>query len=97
MGFPPPPWHPEIDIFMLRIGSIRWKGRCHKHPGYTPETDGLGGIRGGCERCELLLDIYTHHSSLVRLMREFGSRTESRTKAPADENSRRQMSLLDIT
>lgn len=81
---------------MLRIGSIRWKGRCHKHPGYTPEVDGLGGVRGGCKRCELLLDIYTQHAALVRLIREFGTRTESKAKPLVDEDATRQMSLLDI-
>ena len=58
--------------------------------------DGLGGIRGGCKRCELLLDIYNQHALLVRMIREFGSRTETKPKAADDEDARRQMSLLDI-
>jgi hypothetical protein len=61
---------------MLKIGSVRWKGRCSRHPAYNPEIDGLGGIRGGCKRCEMLLDIYAHHSKLVRSIREFGTREE---------------------
>lgn len=82
---------------MLKIGSIRWKGRCGKHPSYSPDADGLGGIRGGCKRCEMLLDIYNQHSSLVRLMREFGTRPESGAKPSFDDElARRQMSLLDI-
>ena len=81
---------------MLRIGSIRWKGRCHKHPGYTPEMDGLGGIRGGCKRCELLLDIYNQHGSLVRLIREFGSRAETKPKSADDENVDVKCPCLDI-
>jgi hypothetical protein len=81
---------------MLKIGSIRWKGRCHKHPGYTPEVDGLGGIRGGCTRCQILLDIYTHHASMIRLIREFGARPDSRAKSLVDLDAERQMSLLDI-
>ena len=80
---------------MLKIGVIRWKGRCAKHPRYDPESDGLGGIRGGCRRCEMLLDIYKHHSSLMRLVREFGSRPELRPR-PTDSESDRQMSLLDL-
>jgi hypothetical protein len=80
---------------MIKIGSIRWKGRCHKHPGYNPEIDGLGGIRGGCERCELLLDISTTHGKLIRLMREFGSRADARVKASSTIDADRQMSLLD--
>ena len=81
---------------MLKIGSIRWKGRCHKHSGYDPETDGLGGIRGGCKRCEMLLEIHIQHASLIRLMREFGSRLDNKPKAQSNGDSERQMSLLDI-
>lgn len=81
---------------MLKIGSIRWKGRCHKHPGYNPEIDGLGGIRGGCRRCELLLEIYSNHSTLVRLMREFGSRPDSPKARAVNGEAERQMSFLDI-
>ena len=81
---------------MLKIGSIRWKGRCHKHLGYNPEIDGLGGIRGGCKRCEMLLEIYTQHTLLVRLMREFGSRLDSKPSLQSNGDQERQMSLLDI-
>ena len=80
---------------MLKIGVIRWKGRCSKHPGYNPEFEGLGGIRGGCRRCEMLLEIYSHHSSLVRLVREFGTRADTPARGTASETDR-QMSLLDF-
>lgn len=80
---------------MLKIGSIRWKGRCHKHATYNPEMDGLGGIRGGCKRCEMLLEIYTHHTALVGLMREFGSRADMRPARMPDPDAQRQMSLLE--
>jgi hypothetical protein len=80
---------------MLKIGVVRWKGRCSKHPRYDPEIDGMSGIRGGCRRCEMLLEIYTHHSSLVRLLREFGSRAETRLSRDASAADR-QMSLLDL-
>ena len=79
---------------MLKIGSVRWKGRCSKHPGYDPKLDGLGGIKGGCRRCDLLLEIYNCHSKLVRMMREFGTREAPRRQAAPDIDSR-QMSLLD--
>lgn len=80
---------------MLKIGAIRWKGRCNKHPGYNPEVDGLGGVRGGCRKCEMLLDIYTHHASLVRLLREFGTRGDAPARRDAGVEADRQMSLLD--
>jgi hypothetical protein len=79
---------------MVRIGSVRWKGRCSRHPRYDPATDGLGGIRGGCRRCEMLLEIWTSHTRLVRLIREFGTR-EDITLRPPESNNDRQMSLLD--
>jgi hypothetical protein len=80
---------------MLKLGSVRWKGRCGKHPRYDPEVDGLGGIRGGCKRCEILLEIWQHHSQMVRLMREFGTREGRRHRLGEDADQSRQMSLLD--
>lgn len=80
---------------MLKIGVIRWKGRCSKHPSYHPETDGLGGIRGGCLRCEMLLNIYKHHSALVRLIKEFGGRPAG-NPTPGELSAERQLSLLDL-
>ncbi len=56
---------------MLKLGTVRWRGKCTRHPGYNPVTDGVAGIRGNCPRCNLLLDIYAHHQQALRLMREF--------------------------
>ena len=79
---------------MVRIGSVRWKGRCSRHPRYDPETDGLGGIRGGCRRCEMLLEIWASHAKLVRLIREFGTREDTALHLPPSTDNR-QLSLLD--
>lgn len=54
---------------MVKIGTIRFKGRCDRHPGFDP-FDGPGGVRGGCKHCELLLEIHTAHSRLVELIRK---------------------------
>jgi hypothetical protein len=43
----------------------------------------------------MLLDIYVQHASLVRLIREFGSRPSANTKMAAVKADR-QMSLLDL-
>lgn len=80
---------------MLKIGSVRWKGRCSKHPRYDPDVDGLGGIRGGCKRCEMLLEIHSHHSKLIRLIREFGTREEPKEIKPSGPPDA-QLSLLDL-
>jgi len=57
---------------MLRLGTLRWKGRCPRHQRYDPRSEGEGGVVGGCTRCLKLLEIYEHHRELQRLMREFG-------------------------
>jgi hypothetical protein len=33
--------------------------------------DGRGAIRGGCEKCTALADIYNHHVQMLSLMRGF--------------------------
>ncbi len=79
---------------MLKIGSIRWKGRCSRHPGFDPETEGPGAVRGGCQRCQMLFEIWENHSKMVRLMRQFGNREEAvKPKGPVEDD--RQLSLLD--
>jgi hypothetical protein len=60
---------------MLKIGTIRWKGRCTRHPQYDPQ-EGEGGIRGACSRCYALLEIYQHHRRLMELIRTFGPMRE---------------------
>jgi len=80
---------------MLKIGSVRWKGRCGRHQGYNPEQDGEGGIRGGCGRCRLLLDIFLHHTRLVRLMREFGSSDERKKRSRKKTSVEFQPMLFD--
>jgi hypothetical protein len=54
---------------MVKLGTVRFKGRCGRHPGFDPR-DGLGGIRGGCRRCQLLLEIHESHAHLVELIRK---------------------------
>jgi hypothetical protein len=70
---------------MLKLGTLRWKGRCKKHPKYDP-ADGEGAIRGGCETCHRLLQIHLTHRRLVAMMRDFGPVREKRGgPAPADK------------
>jgi hypothetical protein len=52
---------------MLKLGTVRFKGMCKRHPGFDP-MDGAGGVRGGCKRCELLLEIHNTHLRLVELI-----------------------------
>jgi hypothetical protein len=56
---------------MLKIGSVRWRGKCSKHPGFDPAIDGPGAVRGNCQRCLDLLAIHDLHQRAQRLMRTF--------------------------
>ncbi len=76
---------------MLKLGSIRWRGKCSKHPGYDPYLDGRGAIRGGCERCGLLADIQTRHTEMLALMKRFAPAVPKRRAEP---HNNRQTSLF---
>jgi hypothetical protein len=56
---------------MPKIGSIRWRGKCSKHPGFDPYTDGHGAVKGGCTRCAALVEINNCHQRMLTLMRGF--------------------------
>jgi hypothetical protein len=56
---------------MLKIGSIRWRGKCPRHPRFDPYLDGRAAIKGGCEKCTALVDIHNHHVQMLALMRRF--------------------------
>jgi hypothetical protein len=77
---------------LLKVGSVRWRGKCPRHPSYNPVVDGPGAIRGNCGRCHLLLEIHTLHQRAIRLMREFQP-IERKTKAETAEKSQ-QLSLF---
>jgi hypothetical protein len=56
---------------MLKIGTVRWRGKCPRHPRFDPYMDGRAAIRGGCEKCTALCDIHTLHIQMLALMRGF--------------------------
>jgi len=64
---------------MLKIGTLRWKGRCGRHPQYDP-ADGEGAIRGACTRCYALLEIHRQHRRLLEMIRAFGPPRERPVK-----------------
>ncbi len=77
---------------MLKLGTLRWKGRCSRHPRYDP-GEGEGAIRGGCDRCRALLEIYDQHQRLLKLMRSFGPIRDRGVRKEPDAD--RQRSLFD--
>jgi hypothetical protein len=71
---------------MLKIGSVRWRGKCPRHPRFDPYMDGRGAIKSGCEKCTALVDIHTHHIQMLALMRGFAPppKPKRRTAKAAD-------------
>jgi hypothetical protein len=71
---------------MLKIGSVRWRGKCPRHPRFDPYMDGRGGIKAGCDKCTALVDIHTYHVQMLALMRGFAPppRPKRRLPRPAD-------------
>jgi hypothetical protein len=56
---------------MLKIGVVKWKGKCSRHPTFDPYVDGPGAIRGACPKCTALLEIHGLHQKMMALMRTF--------------------------
>ena len=49
----------------------RIKGRCSRHPSYNPVKDEQGGIKGGCNECEALLNAYRAYLAFREAIEEF--------------------------
>ena len=80
----------------LKIRSRKFSGRCSRHKGYNPAVDGLGGIKGGCTRCDLLFEIWQASLKLNQLIRKFdpGHDDLERPSVPVPEHDPRQLSLI---
>jgi hypothetical protein len=78
---------------MLKIGTVKWRGKCSKHPGYDPAEGGIGAIKGNCLRCTELAEIYDHHQKVLRLMRSFQP-VQTKRKAAAPDFSHLQLNLF---
>ena len=79
---------------MLKIGSIRWRGRCPRHPSFNPYTDGRGAIKGACAKCAALADISEMHQKMIALMRNFAPPQPARKPVPIPAPDRRQTNLF---
>lgn len=79
---------------MLRFRTRRFSGRCSKHKRYNPVSDGLGAIKGGCPRCQLLAEIWEAQRRLTTLIHRFDG-TEAPVEPVAPAADPRQLSLLD--
>ncbi len=77
---------------MLKIGTVKWQGKCAKHPKFSPSSDGPQAIRGECQRCQDLMTIYENHQRTLRLMRTFTPL--ARKKKTPDPITARQQNLF---
>lgn len=66
---------------MLKIGVVRWRGKCSRHPMFDPFADGPGAIKAGCERCTALLEIHASHQRMLMLMRGFAPPVSKKSAA----------------
>lgn len=78
---------------MLRLGTVRFRAKCPRHPRYNPLIEGEGAIKGGCPKCQLLLEIALAHRQMVGLMKKVKDASTSKRPdlAAADET---QLSLF---
>jgi hypothetical protein len=81
----------------LKVRSRKFAGRCGRHKGYNPAVDGAGGIRGGCARCSLLLEIWEASLRLNHLIRKFDPAHDDlkRPRLPVESVDPRQLSLIE--
>jgi hypothetical protein len=77
---------------MLKIGVVRWRGKCSRHPTFDPYADGFGAIRGACPKCTALFEIHEHHQKMMALMRNFVPPAEKKKAEDAADD--RQIGLF---
>jgi hypothetical protein len=69
---------------MLKIGSVRWRGKCSRHPKFVPGEGEHTSMRGACAKCAQLAEIQECHQRMLSLMRGFAPPRSSR-KHPGEE------------
>ena len=72
---------------MLKLGVVRWRGKCSRHPKFDPYADGQGAIRGACPKCTALFEIHEHHQKMMALMRNFNPPVEKKTDKKKPEGA----------
>jgi hypothetical protein len=85
-------------MYVLKIRTRRFTGRCARHKRYNPAVDGAGGIKGGCPRCGLLLEIWEASLRLNALIRKYDPRHDDlqrRVQPKPPPHDPRQMSLIE--
>jgi hypothetical protein len=81
----------------VKIRARKFEGRCARHKRYNPAVDGVGGIRGGCPRCQLLFEIWQTSLNLNQLIRRFDPSHDDLKRPPLEKAplvDPRQMSFI---
>lgn len=79
---------------MVKLGTISFTGKCERHPNFSAQ-DGPGSVKGGCPRCQLLLDIFQAHTRLAVLIRNAKKSTlKPRIKDSRPTTDERQTALF---
>jgi hypothetical protein len=81
---------------MLKIGAVRWRGKCSRHPMFDPFDGGRGAVKGGCPRCMNLVEILEMHQKMLALMRTFvPPQMKKRSKPEATSQANLQIGLFE--
>ncbi|MGO9895804.1 MAG: hypothetical protein ACLPX8_16535 [Bryobacteraceae bacterium] len=80
----------------MKIRSRKFNGRCSRHRRYNPAIDGLGGIKGGCPRCTLMLEIWEASLRINQLIRRWDPKHDDLEKPKPEQPwaDPRQLSLI---
>jgi hypothetical protein len=80
---------------MLKIGAVRWRGKCSRHPMFDPFAGGRGAVKGGCVRCLSLVEICELHQKMLSLMRTFAPPSDKKKKTSPSSLSSLQIGLFE--
>lgn len=64
-----------LKLTLSLRSKMRLKGKCPRHPGYTPES-GQGAIRGGCATCHALYEVIAARDEVYDALSRFESLAE---------------------
>jgi hypothetical protein len=79
---------------MLKIGTVRWRGKCSRHPSFDPEAHRIGAIID-CSFCQDLRAILESHQHTLQLMRTFAPTRSPKRRKRIDPDAARQKDLFD--
>jgi hypothetical protein len=64
----------------MMLGRVSFNLRCDQHRRYNPELHGKGAIRGGCNQCFRLYEIYEKLNDLRLSLMDFEANNTEKEK-----------------